>query len=34
MIIFNAMSQRDILMEIARMEGHDDVAYIYTTYIS
>ena len=31
MIIFNAISQRDILVEIARTEGHDDVDYIYTT---
>jgi hypothetical protein len=30
-IIFNAISQRDILVEIARTEGHDDVDYIYTT---
>ena len=32
-IIFNAISQRDILVEVARTEGHDDVEYIYTTYI-
>jgi len=32
-ITFNAMSQRDILVEIARTKGHDDVDYIYTTYI-
>jgi len=33
MIIFNAMSKREILVEIARTEGHDDVDYIYTTLI-
>jgi hypothetical protein len=31
MIIFNPMSQRDILVEIAQTEGHDEVDYIYTT---
>jgi len=30
MIIFNAMSQRGILVEIARTEVHDDVEYVYT----
>jgi len=30
-IIFNAISQRDILVEISRTEGHDDVDYIYDT---
>ena len=31
MINFNVVSQRDILVEITRTEGHDDVDYIYTT---
>jgi hypothetical protein len=31
MIIFNAISQRGILVEITRTGGHDDVKYIYTT---
>jgi hypothetical protein len=31
MIIFNAMSQRDILVKIARTERHDDVDYKNTT---
>ena len=30
-IIFNAMSQRDIIVEITRTEGHDEVDSIYTT---
>jgi hypothetical protein len=31
MIIFNAMSRSDILVEVARTKGHDDVDYIYMT---
>ena len=30
-IHFNAMSQRDILLEMSRTEGHDDVDYIYNS---
>jgi hypothetical protein len=31
MINFNVVSQRDIIVEITRTEGYDDVDYIYTT---
>ena len=31
MVIFNVMSQRDVLVEIVRTEGHNDVDDIYTT---
>jgi len=30
-IVFNVQSQRDILVEIGRTEGHDDADYMYTT---
>jgi len=29
--VFDAMSLRDILVELARTEGHDDVDYVYNT---
>jgi hypothetical protein len=30
-IVFNVQSQRNILVEIGKTEGHDDADYIYTT---
>ena len=33
-ITFNALSQRNTLVEIAQTEGHDDVYYIYNTLVT